>query len=55
MKIGKKLLFVIIPVMLLVSSCGLFKGGQGGGRNCDCPKFGETPDDTEQVDDAVNS
>ncbi len=55
MKISKKLLLLFIPAMLFISSCGLFKGGQGGGKKCDCPKFSELPAGAEQTNDADNS
>jgi hypothetical protein len=51
MKIGKKLLLIIIPAILLISSCGIFKG-EG---KCDCPTFGETPNQNSNPDPADNS
>ena len=47
----KILLIAVIPGVLFLSGCGLFKEGHGG--NCNCPKFGKAEekqqDKTEQV------
>lgn len=51
MKIGKKLMLLIIPALMLFSSCGIFKGG----GHCDCPTFGETPTHSPEPGDANHS
>ncbi len=43
MKIGKTFFFLLIIFTFTFSSCSLFKGG-GGGKKCDCPKFGQQTD-----------
>jgi len=50
MKIGKKIFLLLIPVVLLIASCG-----ESGGKKCDCPKFGSTDTGYGILDNAGNS